>query len=115
MAFDPQELSTEERTKLKENIAQLREKFSLYTRKDDLQVGDIVFWKPGLTNRRFPRPGTAGIITRVFPVPVKDTSRTEAGSPYFNEDLTVAVGILDNDGDFVEFTYDGQRLQRVDP
>ena len=57
MAFDPQELSTEERTKLKENIAQLREKFSLYTRKDDLQVGDIVFWKPGLTNRRFPRPG----------------------------------------------------------
>jgi len=115
MAFDPSKLSMDERQKLKENIADLQQKFALFVRKDTLRVGDIVSWKPGLTNRRYPRPGTAGIVTRVFPVPIKDSSKTEAGSPYFNEELTVSVGVIDGDGDFVEFTYDGQRLQRVDP
>jgi len=115
MAFDPEKLSFEERQKLKDNIEDLRRKYELFLRKDDLQVGDIVAWKPGLRNRRFPIEGCAGIVTRVFPVPVRDESKNEAGSPYFNEDLTVSVGVLDNDGDFVEFTYDAQRLQRVDP
>jgi len=115
MAFDPTKLSVEEKLKLKENIEDLRKKHALYIRKDDLQVGDIVYWKPGLTNRRYPRPGTAGIVTRIFPVPIKDESKSEAGSPYFNESLNVCVGIIDNDGDFVEFTYDGQRLERIDP
>lgn len=115
MAFDPSKLSAEERSKLKDNIEDLRKKHALYTRKDDLKVGDIVFWKKGLTNRRYPRPGTAGIITRVFPVPVFDDSKNEAGSPYFREELTVSVGVIDNDGDFIEFTYDGRRLERIDP
>jgi len=100
---------------LKDTIADLRKKHELYNRDDQLKVGDIVFWKKGLTNRRYPRPGTAGIITRVFPVPVKDDSKTEAGSPYFNEELTVSVGVIDNEGDFIEFTYDGKRLERIDP
>jgi len=115
MAFDASKLSAEERMKLQENIEDLRKKYALFMRKDSLRVGDIVYWKPGLRNRRFPREGNAGIVTRVFPVPVRDESKNEAGSPYFNEDLTVSVGVLDNDGDFVEFTYDGQRLERVDP
>jgi len=115
MSFDPTKLSVEERQKLVANIEDLRKKHALFTRKDDLQVGDIVFWKPGLTNRRYPLAGTAGIVTRVFPVPVKDESKSEAGSPYFNEELTVSVGIIDNEGDFVEFTYDGRRLERIDP
>jgi len=115
MAFDPSKLSYEERQRLKSNIEDLRKKYALFMRKDALKVGDIVSWKPGLTNRRYPREGQCGIVTRVFPVPVKDLSKDEAGSPYFNEDITVSVGLLDNDGDFVEFSYDGQRLQRVDP
>jgi hypothetical protein len=114
MTFDPAKLSVEERVKLKENIADLRRKFELFTRRDNLEVGDIVSWKPGLTNRRYPRPGTAGIITRIFPVPARDESKTETSSPYFGEELTACVGILDNDGDFVEFAYDMQRLQRID-
>jgi len=115
MAFNPDTLSLEERAKLRENIADLRKKFALFMRKDALQVGDVVTWKPGLTNRRYPRPGTAGIVTRVFPVPVKDNSKNEAGSPYFNEELTVCVGVIDMEGDFVEFSYDGRRLERADP
>ena len=115
MTFDPSKLSHEEKAKLQENIADLQKKFALFLRKDELNVGDLVTWKPGLTNRRFPRPGTAGIVTRKFSVPLKDSSKNEAGSPYFNEDLTVCVGVLDNDGDFVEFTYDGQRMERADP
>lgn len=115
MTFDPSKLSAEERMKLKENIAALRSRFALFTRQDNLQVGDIVSWKPGLTNRRYPVPGTAGIVTRVFPVPVYDESKTDAGSPYFREALTVSIGVIDKDGDFTEFTYDGQRLQRMLP
>jgi len=115
MAFDPRKLSVSDRMKLKANIEDLRSKYALFLRKDNLQVGDIVVYKPGLRNRRYPVNGTAGIVTRVFPVPIKDESKNEAGSPYFNEELTVSVGILDNDGDFVEFTYDAQRLQRADP
>jgi len=115
MSFDPSKLSETERQKLRENIEDLRKKHALYTRGDRLEVGDIVTWKPGLTNRRFPRPGTAGIVTRVFPVPIKDESKNEAGSPYFNEELTISVGVIDTDGDFVEFTYDGKRMEKVDP
>jgi len=112
--FDATKLSDQERMKLKENIADLQRKYALFMRDDDLKVGDLVTWKPGLTNRRYPRPGSAGIITRLFPVPMKDTSKKEAGSPYFNEELSVAVGIIDSDGDFVEFMYDKRRLQRAD-
>jgi len=115
MAFDPSKLSLEERQKLKENIADLQKKYALFLRKDTFRVGDLVTWKPGLTNRRYPRNGTAGVVTRVYPVPLKDSSKSEAGSPYFNEELTVAVGVIDSDGDFVEFSYDGRRLERVDP
>jgi len=115
MTFDPSKLSHEEKRKLQENIADLQKKYALFVRNDDLRVGDFVTFKPGLTNRRYPRPGTAGIVTRVFPVPLKDLSKNEAGSPYFNEELTISVGILDNDGDFVEFTYDGKRMEHADP
>jgi len=114
MAFDPSKLSYEERQRLKSNIEDLRKKYALFMRKDALKVGDIVSWKPGLTNRRYPRPGTAGIVTRIFPVPIKDTTKSEAGSPYFNEELNVSIGVIDSDGDFVEFTYDSKRLQRID-
>jgi len=115
MTFNPEKLTEDERMKLKDNIADLQKKFALFNRIDDLSVGDIVAWKPGLRNRRYPRNGTAGIVTRVFPVPIKNDSNGEAGSPYFNEELTVGVGVIDVDGDFIEFAYDGRRLERVEP
>jgi len=114
-SFDVSKLSFEEKQKLKDVITDLRKKHELFTRGDTFKVGDIVSWKPGLRNRRYPRPGTAGIVTRIFPVPVKDASKTEAGSPYFNEDLDVSIGVIDGDGDFVEFTYDSKRLQIIQP
>jgi len=114
MSFDPEKLSEDERMKMKATIEDLKKKHALYTRGDDLKVGDIVFFKPGLRNRRYPRPGSAGIVTRVFSVPVTADKSNEAGSPYFNEELTVCVGVIDVEGDFIEFTFDGRRLERVD-
>jgi len=113
MSFDPSKLSLEEQNKLKDNIADLRKKLALYTRGDKFEVGDIVTFKKGLQNRRYPRPGSAGIVTRILPVPIFDSTKTEAGSPYFNEQLDICVGLIDLDGDFIEFTFDSKRLERV--
>ena len=74
--------------------------------------GQFVSWKPGLKNRMFPDYGEPAIVITVLPTPVFDLSETSAASPYFQEALTLVIGIF-RDDDLLDFRVDGRRFMPV--
>eukprot|EP00727_Mastigamoeba_balamuthi_P010657 m51a1_g6213 hypothetical protein (271) ;mRNA; r:179583-180577 len=101
------------RDALLSSIERLKPVYESYRRKEDLKPGDIVRWKAGLSNRRFPVTDSLAIVTNTYPVPIYDRKKKDAGSPYFGEPLDTVLGLFDSEGDFVEYHYDGHRLERV--
>lgn len=96
----PAELS---RRKLKE-LAERLNPLNAFTK------GQFVKWKPGLKNKRFPDYGEPAIVTDVLPNPVFDPSENSAGSPYFQEPLTIVIGTF-RDDDLFEYHVDGRRFE----
>ena len=80
------------------------------------EKGQLVRWKAGLKNRVFPAYNEPAVVREVLAAPVYDGCETArcAGSPYFGEPLTLVVGVVDSDGDFVELRYDGRRFEPLD-
>jgi hypothetical protein len=78
--------------------------------------GQFVRWKPGLRNRTLPAYNESAVVREVLTAPVFETCEASqcAASPYFGEPLTLVLAVLDKDGDFLEFRYDGRRLEPVD-
>ncbi len=72
--------------------------------------GQFVKWKPGLKNRRFPDYGEPVIVTAILPAPVLDPSENASASPYFQEPLTLVIGVA-RDDDLLEFRVDGRRFE----
>ncbi|MDI9849512.1 hypothetical protein QM467_15760 [Rhodoblastus sp. 17X3] len=75
--------------------------------------GQFVMWKPGLKNRKFPDYGEPAIVTAVLVAPIFDPSENAAGSPYFQELLSLVIGVFCDD-DFVEYRVDGRRFEPVE-
>ena len=75
--------------------------------------GQFIAWKPGLKNRGLPHYGEPAIVTAVLPIPVFDRSEVSAGSPYFQEPLSIVIGIHHED-DLLEFRVDGRRFEPVE-
>lgn len=75
--------------------------------------GQIVRWKPGLRNKATPANNEVAIVREVLETPVFDACEQSlcAGSPYFGEPLTLVLAILDPEGDFLEYRYDGRRFE----
>lgn len=78
------------------------------------QPGDLVRWKPGLANRRFPRYGSPAVVVEVLDPPIIDGD-DESGSPYFREPLSLVIGLIwtpkgGRDG-FVTFHVDARRFE----
>jgi hypothetical protein len=74
--------------------------------------GQFVVWKAGLKNKSHPDYGEPAIVTGVYPTPIYDRTET-AGSPYFKEPLSLAIGTHLED-DLVEFRVDGRRFEPID-
>jgi len=72
--------------------------------------GQFVAWKPGLKNRKFPDYGEPSIVTAVLSSPVFDPSETSAGSPFFQEPLTIVIGNY-REGELLEYRVDGRRFE----
>lgn len=75
--------------------------------------GQFVKWKPGLKNRKFPDYGEPAIVTAVLPSPIFDPGEVTAGSPYFQEPLTLVLGTY-RDEEFLEFRLDSRRFEPFD-
>jgi hypothetical protein len=92
----------------------LRERFHSLTEPHLFNAGDVVTWKPGLRNRRWPSYGKPAIVVEVLDPPVFDAEK-DSGNPYFREPLDIALGVFIEDGphrgDFMVWHVDARRLQ----
>jgi hypothetical protein len=97
-------------------IEELRDRVKRMTGgpRTEFHSGDIVKWKPGMKNRRFPEEDMPAIVMQVLPTPIYDTEKKDAGSPYFREPLDIIIGIAGNEGDIVKFHYDSRRFMLFD-
>ena len=73
--------------------------------------GQIVQWKPGMQNRRCPKYGEPAIVMEVLNPAVFDNDVNSHGSNMFREPLNLVLGIVDSDGDFLCWHYDGRRFE----
>lgn len=88
----------------------VRERLQVFSKKHEFRPGMLVEWKPGLRNKKRPAYGEPAVVVEVLSDPALSTN-DESGSQYFREPLDLIVGVLDPDGDFVLFHYDGRRFQ----
>ncbi len=88
----------------------LEEKAKLLLSKEPFYPGDVVKWKKGLRNKKYPEEVQPAYVIQEL---VKPMTRTEKipGSPYFQEPLDLELAILDQDGDLVTFYYDSRRFK----
>ena len=74
--------------------------------------GQLVSWKQGMKNRRYPSYGVPVVVIEVLDPPVHERSnKGGAGSSLFREPLSLVAGTIDNDGDLLCFHYDGRRME----
>jgi hypothetical protein len=52
-------------------------------------------------------------VTAVLQTVLFDLSETSAASPYFQEALTLVIGIFRDDDDLLEFRVDGRRFMPI--
>ena len=100
----------DETSRIKENLMQIA---TLMDEKHIFTKGQIIKWKSGLKNTKFPQYGEPVIVRKVMDIPLR-SSTEETGSPYFCDQLNIIIGTLDDEGDFFEFHADGRRYEPFD-
>ena len=81
----------------------------------EFETGDVVKWKKGLKNKKYPEENQCAIVIQQLKEPIIQGER-ESGSPYFREPLDLILGFLDpDDGDLVLFHYDKRRFDKIEP
>lgn len=88
----------------------LEERMNAYFKEYSFKIGDCVKWKEGLKNKTIPEYGQPCIVMDIVNPPLFD-KESSSGSPYFNEELDIKVGIVDEDDDFMIFYLDSKRLE----
>jgi len=91
----------------------LQQKMNLLLQKHEFESGQIVKWKKGLRNKKFPSEDQEVIVVEVLDNPVLQ-HETESGTPYFREPLDLVLAMLDEDNDLVIFHYDSRRFEPVE-
>ena len=97
---------TEARKRLLKQLADRLDEHHVFSK------GQFVVWKAGLKNKVLPDYGEPAIVTGVYPTPITDPSESSAGSPYFQEPLSLVIAIHHED-DLVEFRVDGRRFEPI--
>ncbi len=86
---------------------ELAELGARYLVKHDFKPGDLVAWKPGLRDCKWPKEGSAGVVMEV----ILEHRREESdGGNHYYEPIDVRVGVVVNET-FEGFWIDGNRLE----
>lgn len=91
-----------------ETASKLNERFELFRSEYVFKEGQLVSWKKGLKNRKYPRYGEPAVVLKILEKPVFSEEK-ESGSPYFMEPLDMILGVIINDN-FEIFYYDKRRF-----
>ena len=78
--------------------------------KQSFKPGEIVQWKDGLKNRRWPAYNQLCIVLDVFEKPIFDEKESPS-TPYFREPLDILFGFIDSENYFVGFHFDSRRFE----
>lgn len=76
----------------------------------DFAIGDIVRWKKGLKNKKYPKEGQSAVVVEKLKEAIRQDQR-DSGTPYFREPLDLGLALLDEDQDLVVFYYDSRRFE----
>lgn len=93
------------------NSEKLLKLYREFSSSHQFRAGDLVKWKSGLKNKKYPEYGEVAVVIDCLAEPMRDLSEKGSGSPYFNEPLDLVLGLLDADGDFMTFYYDARRFE----
>ena len=93
----------------KKQLDELDELVAAMNKKYDFNVGDKLKWKKGFKNRKVPDYNQPVIVLSKFDEPII-VDDVEKGSTYYNEKLTIKVGLIKN-GEFLTFYFDGNRFE----
>ena len=97
---------------LKALIQCLKDRADDFSRPMAFEVGDLVTWKDGLKNKKFPAYNEPGVVLQVLSEPVLD-GESDASSAYFREPLDLVVGVIGgDDGTLIAFHYDSRRFRK---
>jgi hypothetical protein len=77
------------------------------------QTGDVVKWKKGLKNKKYPEEEQLAMVIQELEEPIIQSER-DSGTPYFREPLDLILGVLDQDGDLMLYHYDKRRFEIVE-
>jgi len=89
----------------------LKQKVSSFLGKSPkFELGDVVKWKKGLKNKKYPKEGQLCIVIEEMEKPIIQDSR-DSGSPYYREPLDLVLALLDDESDLVIFHYDKRRFE----
>lgn len=92
-----------------EHKAFLERSYAAYRTQHRFRAGQLVEWKPGLVNRNSPADGDLAIVVESLAAP-RISEHIEGSSPYFQEPLSLVVGVRDDDA-FLLLHVDGGRFQ----
>jgi len=96
------------------DISALKQKVSFFLKTSpEFKHGDVVRWKKGLKNKKYPKEGQPCIVIEEMKAPIIQDSR-DSGSPYYREPLDLVLALLDDDSDLVIFHYDKRRFELVE-
>jgi hypothetical protein len=92
----------------------LQERYRAYAERHQFAAGDLVTWKHGMKDRRYPLYGQPAVVIEVLATPIFD-SEQETGSTYFRQQLDLVLGLIVNDGGarggMLTFHFDSHRFQ----
>ncbi len=98
--------------KVPERIGQLKAAAELFEERNALEVGMLVQWKPGMSDKKKPLYGEPAIVLEVLSQPIYDTE-AKCGSPYFRQPLDIILGVLDQNNDLLILHNDSRRFMPV--
>ena len=96
-----------------ENVQLLRDRAQSLCESESFEVGDVVYWKPGMKNRTRPAYGMPAVVLQILDTPVIDAEKNSA-SQYFREPLDIQLGILEDDADheLIFYFFDRRRFTK---
>lgn len=93
-----------------EYLDNLKNNFSRINEAINFEKGDLVKWKKGLKNKRFPEYNQPVVVIDILTEPYISENE-ETGSSNFREPLDLLLGVLIHDS-FSIFHYDKRRFEK---
>jgi hypothetical protein len=95
------------------DIDTLMELYKNFVQKEKFQPGDLITWKKGLKNRKYPTQNNVAVVIEQLEIANIDGD-SSSGSPTFREPLDLVAGVISEDGSFLTFYYDSRRLTKFE-